>query len=153
MAKRYFPMFVDLTEKRALVVGAGKIAARRIATLKQFCENIIVVAPEINPAIDEAGVEIVRRRYEASDLDGMDLVLAATDDNALNADIARECRRRGVLVNASSDQALCDFFFPGVAVKGSVVAGVTAGGTDHRLAKRATEAVRAALEEIEESGV
>lgn len=148
VSKPFFPMFVDLSKKHVLVVGAGHIAARRIETLKLFCDDITVVAPEIRPEIEGMGVAR-RRPYEPADLDGADLVIAATDDSALNAEIARDCRARAIPVNVISDQTLCDFFFPGVAVSGPVVAGVTASGTDHRLAKRATEAVRDALENME----
>ena len=148
--KPYFPMFVDLSHRRALVVGAGKIAARRVKTLAVFCSDITVVAPEICPEIEETGVTLVRRAYLPADLEGADLVLAATDDHALNADIAAACRARGVPVNVSSDQNLCDFFFPGVAVSGAVVAGVTGSGTDHALARRATEVVREALGRVGE---
>ena len=146
--KPYFPMFVDLSDKRALVVGAGRIAARRVRTLAVFCGDITVVAPEIAPGLEGPGVTLHKRPFQPSDLEGMDLVLAATDDPTLNADIAAACRARGVPVNVSSDQNLCDFFFPGVAVSGPVVAGVTASGTDHALARRATEAVREALERM-----
>lgn len=149
MAKPCFPMFVDLSGKRALVVGAGRIAARRVKTLLRFCDHITVVAPAVHPDFEGLDVTFVRRGYDPLDLEGADIVIAATDEAALNADIARACRARGIPVNVSSDQALCDFFFPGVAVKGSVVAGVTASGTDHRLAKRATEIIREALEQIE----
>lgn len=143
--KPFFPMFVDLSDRRALVVGAGNIAARRVKTLTAFCGDITVVAPAIDPALEGLGATLIRRRYAPSDLEGMDLVLAATDDAALNAEIAAACRARGVPVNVVSDQRLCDFFFPGVAVSGPLVAGVTASGTDHALARRATEAVRDAL--------
>ncbi len=144
MKRPYFPMFVDLSDRRALVVGAGKIAARRIKTLALFCGDITVVAPEICPEIEETGATLVRRAYLPADLEGMDLALVAPDDHALNAEIAAACRARGVPVNVASDQRLCDFFFPGVAVSGPVVAGVTASGTDHALARRATEVVREA---------
>ena len=56
-------------------------------------------------------------------------------------------RSRSIPVNVSSDKTLCDFYFPGVARKGSIVVGVTAGGTDHAGAKRVTQAVRKLLEE------
>lgn len=147
MSKPYFPMFVDLSRRRALVVGAGKIAARRVGTLMAFCNDIAVVAPDVAPGFPD--VPVLRRRFEIGDLNGADLVLACTDDGALNAEIAGLCRARGIPVNVSSDQGLCDFFFPGVAIRGSVVAGVTAGGTDHALAKRATRAVRDVLKDIQ----
>ena len=144
----WFPMFVDLTGKRVLVVGAGRIAARRAGTLTRFCDHVTVVAPSVHPDIEGMDVTLCRRCYESADLDGIDLVVAATDDPALNAEIARACRDRGIPVNVASDQRRCDFYFPGVAIQGDVVAGVTASGADHRLARCATEIVREALEDI-----
>ena len=142
----FFPMFVDLSQGRVLVVGAGKIAARRAGTLAQFCPSITVVAPKVHPDIAgmaEAGRATVHPRpWREDDLDGADLVLACTDDAALNAAIAAACRRRGIPVNAASDRALCDFLFPGIARRGDLVVGVTAGGADHALARRVTEDLR-----------
>lgn len=148
MTVPWFPMFVDLTDKNILVVGAGRIAARRVRTLIQFCDHVTVVAPSIHPDIEGMNVTLLRRPFAPDDLNGADLAVAATDDAELNAAIAGACRDRGIPVNVASDQRLCDFYFPGVAVHGDVVAGVTAGGTDHRLARRATERVREALEDI-----
>ena len=149
-----FPMFVDLSEKRVVVVGAGQIAARRVTTLCAFCGHIEVIAPDIHPdiqALETAGrVKIVRRAYRPGDIDGADIVLAATDDASLNAEIALACRRRGILVNVTSDKALCDFYFPGVAMDGGVVIGVTAGGQDHRRARAVTERVRECLEQMKD---
>ena len=142
----FFPAFVDLSGRHALVVGGGKIAARRVNTLVQFCPNVTVVAPKLHPDIDAlagAGrVAVLARPYREGDLDGADLVLACTDDADLNAGIAAACRERGIWVNAASDRTLCDFLFPGIARRGDVVVGVTAGGTDHALARRVTEDIR-----------
>ena len=146
----FFPMFVDLSRRRALVVGGGRIAARRVKTLVQFCPSVTVVAPEFHPdiaALAEAGrARLIERPYREGDLDGADLVLACTDDGALNAAVAAACRGRGIPVNAASDKNECDFLFPGVARRGSLVVGVTAGGADHALARRTTEALRDWLE-------
>lgn len=149
----FFPAFVDLSGRRALVVGGGRIAARRVNTLVQFCPGITVVAPRLHPeliALAEAGkARVEQREYLESDLDGADLVLACTDDAALNAAIAAACRARGIPVNAASDKALCDFLFPGIARRGDLVLGVTAGGQDHALAKRVTGELRAYLEQMD----
>jgi siroheme synthase-like protein len=152
MAERpYFPLFVDLSATRVLVVGAGKIAARRVQTLLDFAGGITVVAPAVCEAIESlaaAGeITLCRRAFADSDLDGAGLVLAATDDAQLNARIAALCRERGIPVNVGSDKTLCDFYFPGVVRRGSVVVGVTASGTDHATAKRTTEAIRKLLED------
>lgn len=146
----FFPMFVDLSGRHVLVVGGGRIAARRVHTLTQFCPNIAVVAPAVHPDIAalaaDGRVRLSARGYRAEDLDGVDLVLACTDDRTLNAAIAEECRARGIPVNDASDRHDCDFLFPGIARRGLVVAGINAGGGDHALARRATEAVRECLE-------
>ena len=142
----FFPAFVDLSERQVLVVGGGRIAARRLGTLIQFCPNVTVVAPRLRPdlvALAGSGmITALERAYRESDLDGADLVLACTDDPKLNAAIAAACRERGVPVNVASDRTQCDFLFPGIARRDGLVVGVTAGGGDHRLARRATEALR-----------
>lgn len=146
MDRPWFPMFVDLSEKRALIAGGGRIAARRAGTLSMFCGGVTVVAPEIRPEIEAMeGVTCIKRPFRAEDLEGADLAVAATDDPALNAEIGRLCRERGVTVNVASDQTLCDFYFPGVAVRGDVAIGVTASGRDHRLAAEWTRRVRELL--------
>ena len=154
MSKPYFPLFVDLSETRVLVVGAGRIALRRVNTLLDFADSITVTAPEVCDALatlGEAGkITLHRRAFREADLEGAGLVLAATNDPGLNAEIAGLARARGIPVNAGSDRSLCDFYFPGIARRGSIVAGVTASGTDHAAAKRVTQAVRKLLEEGED---
>lgn len=150
----WFPMFVDLSDRHVLVVGAGSVAARRIAALTQFCAHVDVVAPRVDPAVEieiRAGrVTMFRRIYEPSDLEGRDMVLAATDDEALNAAIAAECHARGIPVNVSSDRTLCDFYFPGVAVEGDVAVGVTASGKSHKRARDITRRVKMVLSRDED---
>jgi len=145
-----FPMFVDLSEKRVVVVGAGVIAARRATVLAQFTPFVTVIAPEVHPDLEALALtgraRLVRRAYEEADLHGADVVLAATDDAGLNAAICRACGRRGIPVNASSDRALCDFYFPGIVREGNVVVGVTASGEDHARARRVTRQIRDALQ-------
>lgn len=145
----YFPLFVDLDRKRILVAGAGTIAARRVQTLVPFGPRITVIAPEIHPALETAAaageITVLRRPCAPEDADGADLVLAATDDHALNARIGARCRARGIPVNVCDDPKACDFFFPGVARERDLVIGVTASGTDHKAARALTQELRAYL--------
>ncbi len=151
MSKPYFPLFVDLSQTRVLVVGAGKIALRRVTTLLDFAGAVTVVAPEVCgelEALGEAGeITLHRRCFREADLEGAGLVLSATNDSELNARIGALARARGIPVNVSSDKTLCDFYFPGVARRGDLVVGVTASGTDHAASRRVTQAVRRLLEE------
>ena len=147
--KLFFPLFFDLSEKTVLVAGGGPIAERRVKALLPFAGHIIVTAPECTDALArlaaEGKIERRARRFEPADLDGAALVLAATGDTGADGEIRRLCSERGILATIASDNDQCDFYFPGVARKGPLVAGVTAGGTDHKKARELTEKIRELL--------
>ena len=149
--KPFFPLYIDLSGRDILFVGGGSIAARRIGVLQPFAEQITVVAPEADGSIIEltetGEVSWITREFDEGDLEGRDIVFAATDDKELNADIAAKCRERGILVNVSSDKELCDFYFPGIVMQGETVVGVSASGQDHKKARRVRERIQDILTE------
>ena len=149
----FFPLFVDLSGKKILVVGGGNVALRRIRTLLGFTETLTVVAPRLHPDLRtleaEGKLTVLPRLYEPGDIEGAFLVLAATDDPAVNEAVRCDCQRLGIPVNVSSDRHGSDFYFPGIARKGNYVVGVTASGHDHAGAKKLTEAIRELLEKLE----
>ncbi|MBS5079574.1 MAG: bifunctional precorrin-2 dehydrogenase/sirohydrochlorin ferrochelatase [Clostridiales bacterium] len=142
-------MFVDLSDKKVVVVGAGTIAKRRIRSLIEFTNHLVVIAPEVNPELQELEhngvIGILRKNYEREDIYGADIVIAATNDHKTNDDIYSVCKCMGITVNVCSDKNKCDFYFPGIARKEQIVVGVTATGTDHRKAKDVVEKVRQIL--------
>lgn len=148
--KPYFPMFVDISEKQIFVVGAGTIAKRRIRSLSQFTDHLVVIAPEVNPEMNEmekkGQITILRKKYESSDIYEADMVIAAANDHRTNEDIYRVCKERGILVNVCSDKTKCDFYFPGLVRKEDVVIGVTANGTNHKKVKDIIEKIRESIE-------
>ncbi len=150
MRKNYFPMFIDLSDKKVVVVGGANIAYRRIKTLLPFTRNVVVVAPYILPEVAEMGkkgqIRLYQRPVKRSDFNDAYMVIAATSDNKLNDDIYRICKEQGIYVNVASDRDKCDFFFPGVYMKDEIVIGVTASGLDQRKAKRVREEIQGALE-------
>ena len=151
----YFPLFVDLSNKKIVVVGAGKIAARRVKSLLPFAGTIKVIAPEVAGEITEMAASsegqlvIEQRPFEDADLEDADIVLAITNDKELNTLIGKRCREKKILVNVSHEKELCDFYFPGVVQKENVVIGVTASGKDHGQARKVTEEIRAMMEDAE----
>lgn len=168
----YFPLFVSLQGKKILIVGAGKIAARRATVLVEFGALVTVVAPEIdneekiernrsgNPELTcktvsvtklEESDRLIWKRHpfgaqDIKDLEESFLVIAATDDPVVNDDVVRLCRERGILVNHAGDQSQCDFQFPAIVRKNPIVIGVNAGGKDHGLVKRVAAGLRAWIE-------
>lgn len=113
-----FPLFLELEGRACLVVGAGNVARRKAAALAACGAVVKTVAPET-----------VGRGFEEADVAGMALVVAATDDPAVNARVASVCRAKGIPVNAVDDPANCTFHFPAVVRKGPIAVAVSSGGT------------------------
>lgn len=147
----YFPMFTDISKKKILVIGGGKIAGRRVHTLLDFAENITVVAPDICEEIEKLAAEnriiLNRKTYEREDLYDADLVVAATDKPEVNDDVYSACKCLGITVNTASDKHKCDFHFPGVIEHEGVVIGFNAAGMDHKKTKEIREKVEVLLKE------
>lgn len=139
MKRPYFPMFIDLTDKKILVVGGGTIALRRARTLLKFGTDIHVVAPELCEELaqmkEEGKITAEQREYRSGDIDGVQIVLAATDDHVVNRRIWEECRAAGLTVNVADDRRLCDFYFPSVVMTDDTVVGINCGGENHAKVK------------------
>ena len=147
-----FPLFVDLSGKRVLVAGAGKIGARRAAVLSEFGAAVLVAAPggcSQMERLEQAGmVHWEHRPVRESDLAGTYLVVAATSSREVNDRIAGLCRERGIMVSHAGDQSQCSFYFPGIAREGELVAGIVADGKNHSLAKQAAQSLRIWLKQF-----
>lgn len=140
-SRPYFPLFVDLWDKHILVVGGGKIAARRVHTMASFCGHIRVVAPEIAGEIEKENVSFEERPFLREDLEGIDMVFAATNAPETDDIIYRLCKHKEIPINVASDRNKCDFYFPGIVQSGELVAGVTASGNNHKRAKELREEI------------
>ena len=151
----YFPMFIDIEGKHILVVGAGKIALRRVQTLLQFRARIKVIAKEIpkeqkeafHLLVSEGKIVLEEKAFEESDLtEALFLVLAETNVKKLNHEICMLCRKRKILANTATDRTDCDFYFPAVAVQEELVVGITGDGSDHRKVAETAARIRKVLE-------
>ena len=150
MRKSYFPMFVDISEKKIVVIEAGVIAARRIRTLLAFSGNIHVIASEICEEVlrlkEEQKVHCIRKKFEEQDLAGADIVFAATNNHRLNRQIVCYCNAHGIPVNTCDQKELCDFYFPSIVIKDEIVIGIGSGGTDPGKVKSVRERIEGMLE-------
>ena len=151
----YFPLFMDISDKKIVVIGGGNIAARRVKVLSQFCRNLTVVAPRIHPdllTLEEKGqIRVIRREYEREDIYDAWMVLATTDQHKLNEEIYSVAKCLGALVNVASNREKCDFHFPGIVRKNHFVVGLNASGMDHKGAARLKKRIEEAVEGAEES--
>lgn len=148
MGNSRFPLFIDLTGRRAVVVGGGPVGLRRAEALCRFGAEVTVISPRLAGPLP--GAVHLPRAYRDGDLAGAFLAVAATDDGAVNAAVGREARREGVLFNRSDCPADCDFFFPAVCEGGGMVAGLAGDGSDHKKTARTAEAIRKVLKESED---
>lgn len=127
----YFPFYCDIEKKKWLLVGGGRVAAGKFSRLIAFTEEITVIAPEISDEIKKdaaSDARLLERDFMAADLDDADIVVAATDDKALNAQIASLCRERKIPVNAVDDPENCVFIFPAIIKKGRLTVSVSTNG-------------------------
>ncbi|MFI3325980.1 MAG: hydroxymethylbilane synthase [Clostridia bacterium] len=140
----YFPLFIDLSSKKIIVIGAGKIATRRINSLLKFCDGFTVIAETFDENFDKSRLNLIKKSFEMSDIADLsngDIVLALTNDHELNRRIAKHCKDKGILVNVSTDKNLCTFFFPAVIVEDEIVVGITASGKNHKKVKETSERI------------
>lgn len=144
MGTKRFPLFVDLTGKKAVVIGGGAVGLRRAEVLARFGAEVTVVSPALSHMAE--GVRHVPRKYAPGDLEGAFLAVAATDDARVNETAGREARRLGIFFNRSDCPPDCDFFFPAVCEGSGMVAGLAGDGTDHGRTARTAKEIRKILE-------
>ena len=147
MTRFGYPVTLDLTGVAVLVVGAGPIAARKVAGLVAAGAVVRVVAPDVADELDRATVAELRRRpYEPADLDGVRLVVTATGDAAVDARVAADATAAGIWVNAADQPADCTFILPAIARHGPVSIAVSTDGASPALARRLPRSGRRAAD-------
>ncbi len=144
----FYPVFLDLSDRRCLVVGGGTVAERRVEALLEAGAAVTLVSPTLTPALAAlaaAGrIRHVARAYEPGDLAGAVLAFTAADDPAVSAVVAREARERGVWLNAADEPAHCHFILPGLVRRGVLTVAVGSGGASPAL----TRALREHLDRV-----
>jgi precorrin-2 dehydrogenase/sirohydrochlorin ferrochelatase len=135
-----FPMFMKLTAKQCLVVGAGKVGEPKIAGLIDTGASIQVVAIAATEQVREwaqtGKVKLELRSFSKNDLDGKFLAVAATASPTLNQLVYREAQQRGVLCNVVDVPDLCDFYYPAVVRRGDLQIAISTAGQSPSLAQK-----------------
>jgi precorrin-2 dehydrogenase / sirohydrochlorin ferrochelatase len=144
-----YPIFLKLEGRPVLVVGAGRVAYRKVEGLLAAEADIHVVAPQVCAEIQvfahEGRLNLDRRDWRPGDCDGALLVIAATGDSALNAIIHKAAREAGAMVNAVDDPANCDFYTPAVARAGQLLVAISTQGHVPLIAARVRDYVQKLL--------
>jgi precorrin-2 dehydrogenase / sirohydrochlorin ferrochelatase len=135
-----FPMMVKLESRRCIVVGGGEVAASKTDMLLGCGAQVVVIAQGATESIQalarQAKLEWTARDFVAADLNGAFLVVAATNSSAVNEEVFRAGRARGVLCNVVDDPEHCDFFYPAVVRRGALQIAISTAGYSPALAHR-----------------
>jgi precorrin-2 dehydrogenase / sirohydrochlorin ferrochelatase len=137
---KLFPMFLNLSARPCLVVGAGTIAESKIASLLEAGGRVRVVAPEATPQVrswaQSNSIEWLQRSFQPGDLEGMFLVVAATSSTELHERMFEQATQRGVLCNIVDVPSLCDFYYSSVVQRGVLQIAISTAGQSPALAQR-----------------
>lgn len=139
----YYPILLDLRDKKVLVVGGGKVAHRKIETLLAHGASVDVIAKEVDSplaALVEKGAICHRgEAFSEEDLEGVFLVIAATNDADLNRRVSTAAQHRGLLVNAVDQPSDCNFIVPSILRRGDLVVSVSTSGKSPAFARKIRE--------------
>ena len=142
----YFPIFINVENVKVLVIGLGCIAARRINVLKNFGAEITVITKEVKTNVENIDIKI--KEFEEDDIKEIyDIVIAATDNNAVNKNIIKLAKEKNIkYYNSISDKNDNNFFFPAVIENDEIVCGLTSKkGLNHKIAKQYADILRNTL--------
>ncbi|MDX1764611.1 MAG: bifunctional precorrin-2 dehydrogenase/sirohydrochlorin ferrochelatase [bacterium] len=136
----YYPVFIKIKDKTILVVGGGKIAERKVHALLERGARVTVVSPDLTPQLQEwaaqGRVSWRCSRFAPGDLDGARLAICATNDGAVNGQVAAEADARGVWLNVVDKPDLCEFIVPSAVLQGDLTIAISTGGSSPALAKK-----------------
>ena len=143
----YYPIFLELKDRRCVVIGGGTIAERKVEGLVNAGANVTVISPAITDGLrdllNQGAIRHVAREYRAGDRAGYDLVFVATDNSQVNAVVSSEAQSLHIWVNSADDPDHCDFILPAVIRRGDLTVAISTGGVSPAV----TRAIREELDE------
>ena len=137
---RYYPINLDIQNKNCLVVGGGGVGTRKVLKLLECGAKVTVVSPAISENLqklaESAQLVLKLRPYRPADLEGMFLVIGATDDENLNRQISNDAERLNTLCNIADRPAVCNFILPSIVQRDDLVITISTSGKSPALAKK-----------------
>jgi precorrin-2 dehydrogenase len=136
----YYPVFLDIHLRPCLVIGGGAVGSRKVDVLVENGAQVTVVSPDVTDRLDtlsqQAVIVLKKRLYRSSDLDGMFLVIGATDDEALNRRISEDAEKRQILCNIVDRPEICSFIVPAIVKRGDLILAISTSGKSPAFAKK-----------------
>ncbi len=143
--KKYYPVGIDLTEIKILVIGGGRIAERKIKKLLQYEGAVVVISPKITPALQSLNqqkrISFCRKKYSPNMLKKGTITFAATDSPRINSQIARDAKKKGVWINVVKPGNLSTFILPATTIFKNCEVSISTNGTSPKLAKQVKQKI------------
>jgi precorrin-2 dehydrogenase/sirohydrochlorin ferrochelatase len=144
---RYYPINLDIRDRPCLVIGGGRVSTRKVKTLLDCGATVTVVSPQVTTTIARLAADqliaLKQRAYRSSDLDGMFLVIGATDDEVLNRQINADAEQRHLLCNIADRPAICNFILPAIVNRGDFMLAISTAGKSPAFAKHIRQSLEA----------
>lgn len=127
-----YPVNINLKGKKCLVIGGGEVALRKVKTLLSCCAKVKVVSPVLIKKFEgfkkNKNFKYVKRKFKKNDLNGVSIIISATDDTILNQRIANYAKEKNILINVVDNPKLCDFIVPSVIKRGHLIISISTSG-------------------------
>jgi precorrin-2 dehydrogenase/sirohydrochlorin ferrochelatase len=136
---RYYPVHLNIRNRNCLVVGGGSVGTRKVVTLLDCGADVTVISPAVTHRLRNYAasglIKLKERSYRSGDLDGMFLVIGATDDENLNRQISRDADQLNTLCNIADRPEVCNFILPSIVRRDDLVITISTSGKSPALAK------------------
>ena len=137
---KYYPVHIDINNRNVLVVGGGSVGTRKVKTLLDCGARVTVVSPEVSQQLRElaasGNIILAERSYQSEDLNGVFLVIGATDEEKLNQQISSDADRLNTLCNIADRPEVCNFILPSIVQRDDLVITISTSGQSPALAKK-----------------
>ena len=144
---KYYPVFLDIREKKCVIVGGGEVAARKAERLLDCGAKVFIISPQLTPVLavlkEKSLIYHIAAAYTGDLINGAALVIGATDDEQTNAQIFLDARNKGIPVNIVDDPQKCDFILPSLVQRGDLAITIGTGGKSPALARHLREELEA----------
>ncbi len=136
---KYYPINLDLKDKKCIVIGGGEVAQRKVETLLEVGATVWVISPQVTDKLqhlaEQAVISCYLRDYRAGDLHGAFMAVGATDNQQVNRQIARDAAAANILVNIVDQPQLCNYIVPASVIRGELVISISTGGNSPALSR------------------
>ena len=144
---KYYPVFLNIRDKKCVIVGGGEVAARKAERLLDCGATVFIISPQLTPELaalkEKDIISHIATEYTGDLINGAALVIGATNDEKTNAAISLDARSKGIPVNIVDDPQKCDFILPSLVQRGDLAIAIGTGGKSPALARHLREELEA----------